>query len=190
MSRCLYLARHHLRVAARRGSRDIAVERAEEIGTGLDPLWERVRGGFKAIGIRDANYLRWRYQLNPWGGFVLLRARRGEETVGFLALKVMDEEGCRRGVILDLLTCEEEVTAKLISEAVRWCLRKRADYVECAALRSSALYRSLVQTGFFDRGSSVTFYYVREMLPQELRREDFESEAGWFLTWGDTDFLG
>lgn len=190
VSCCLYRAWHRLRAAAHRHPPGIVVERTGEIDAGFDRVWERVAPGFKAIGTRDANYLRWRYQLNPWGAFVLLRARRGGETAGFLALKLLDEEGCRRGAILELLASEEGARAALIGEAVGWGLRERADSIECGALRSSALYRSLVQAEFRERGRDVTFYYVHETLPRGIERGDFEDEGGWYLTWGDTDFLG
>ncbi|MBN1136101.1 MAG: GNAT family N-acetyltransferase [Anaerolineae bacterium] len=175
-------------------SADCRLERVSRFDEGVDRLWEKASAPYSILVVRDREYLNWRYVENPTEEYVLLTAKRSEETVGYVVLKCESRFGLQIGFIVDMLTIPDEPTigSCLISEAVTHFRKQRMDLACCLMLEHVPYAQSLRDSGFL--------IVPEKLFPQSLnlsvRRlsdeysDSFITDPGnWFITWGDHDMV-
>ena len=173
------------------GTSDVIVGETSEFDDRFDGLWQRVRREYPVMVVRDRRYLDWRFVQRPDARYRILTATRGSDVVGYLVMRVVEQDGARRGYLVDFLVVERStaIFSRLVTRAVVCIKRDRAQSIACRA--AVAPFRR----GLFRQG----FVPVRERAPGYLRtyRPDVESPdrleclfqdpANWFLTMGDGD---
>lgn len=118
---------------------------------GLDALWRRARNEVRVAAVRDAAYLRWRYQDDE--AYAVVGIGQGTELAGLAAVRRPESDGTlgkrpgvRVAVLSDLLfpVSRPAVARGLLTAAERVARREQADALVCsvshplgrAALRS------------------------------------------------------
>lgn len=168
----------------------VQIETVDEFDDAFDTFWERISGSYPILAVRDRAYLQWRYGQNPHGQFLVLRAWYHGAMAGYLIAKVVELEwGERASVIFDFLTIEDrEVALALLRRGIAVALEARVDSIKIGMLRHHPLWDILRQAGFQDRSESLPVVYA--LYDPSLDDRCIAEARRWFLTLGDTDFLG
>jgi GNAT superfamily N-acetyltransferase len=158
----------------------------------VDRLWERLRGKYPVMVVRDGRYVAWRFGACPTRDYRVLVAHDERGPAGMVVTRIGLVLGMRAGLVVDLLV----VPGSAGRDAGLSLLRTATDDFARAgvALAASLVpavgeeYRCLRRAGFFP--------CPRRLEPQPfrviLRRHAAEAcvpnaIASWFLTMGDYD---
>lgn len=72
-------------------NRRYRTELVRSIDDGFDELWRRADKHGKVIGLRDARYLRWRYQRHPANTYCMLSVSAGEALCGYAMYRLVGD---------------------------------------------------------------------------------------------------
>ena len=180
-------ASHSLRSISKQSRRSRQSFRAEifdgfAADAPFNSVLEQARGRLPIFGVRNYEYLNWRFGINPLVRLhTLLLYRRGQ-FVGYAFYSFKDEV-----MYINDMFClpEEEVSDALIIYLTNtgWVQRSRA--VSVTLLESNPLIHSLVRTGYLRRPeTSSVIVYATPGLPWGPMLQD---KTNWFMTVGDRD---
>lgn len=159
----------------------VNVERFDER---VDNLWERAKGRYGVMAVRDCRYLNWRYVEKPDDPYYYLLAEADGEVLGYIILKLKKSLESNVGFIVDMLSVEERSDKVLIKAALRHFLNEEVDYVLCRALREGLLYKSLLNLGFIEREEFKPAPVVYKLF-REVDEYFLKKPGNWYLTYGD-----
>ncbi len=155
----------------------------------FDAFWDKIGAQYQIVGVRNQEYLEWRYR-KPGANYKILVSEINGELVGYLVLSVVEEEGERIGNIVDFLADERvETGSTLIKHALLRFLAERVDYVRCWMTEDKQVYRTLGRYGFIRRGDKQPVKGVFLIFDETLD-PDFEfigDIRNWYITMGDSD---
>jgi hypothetical protein len=166
----------------------VAVFQTESFDDRMDNLWHRCAPEHPVIGVRDRNYLSWRFDARPDASYARLLATRGANVIGYLVFRVAEQEGVRWGYLVDFLVEANDRTVfemmlhdaedRMIRAGVKGivCVIARPPYRE--VLRRRGFYPALFRTPAF-LGGSVTSPEPNLRIYGEVKK--------WFVTAGDGD---
>jgi len=131
--------------------RRLAVERVQRFGQATDELWERVRGDYPFLLVRDSEYLNWRFARSPTP-YRLWVVRRHGVVGGFLVAFVSPRTAA--AYVMDLFTARRDHAAArslvracfrgLLQEGVRtiytWTAEDRTGTASDRALRRACMW--------------------------------------------------
>ncbi len=165
---------------------NIQVERISAFSEDIDEFWLKASRLKDIIFVRDRKYLNWRYVEKPGNEYVIFQARRQQEIVGFIVLK-LEKKDEKRGFIVDLLTLpdEDSVAKVLITRAVEYCREEDAALLLCLIFRDTMYYRVLRKLGFTHRYSGIQLN-VR-VFDTDISKEFIGDSGNWHFMFGDTD---
>lgn len=168
----------------------VQIETVDEFDDTFDTFWEQISGRYPILAVRDRAYLQWRYGQNPHGRFLVLRAWRHGAMAGYLIAKVVESAwGERSSVIFDFLTVEDRgVALALLRQGIAAALEAQVDNLKIGVLRHHPCWDILREEGFQDRSESLPVVYA--LYDPSLDDRGIAQASRWFLTLGDTDFLG
>jgi GNAT superfamily N-acetyltransferase len=152
-------------------------------GGEFDELWERARGAFRVLTVRDTTYLNWRFIAAPQGAFRVLGVRQDGELAGYVAFE-MDSQG--DGWIADLFgLAQPEVIGALLKGALARMLEDGAAKSYVWAAPANASYPLLQKLGFIARDDVVP-------MAVHVYRDGDEADAAleaahWWAWYGDRD---
>ncbi|RJP25490.1 MAG: GNAT family N-acetyltransferase [Candidatus Abyssobacteria bacterium SURF_5] len=171
--------------------KNIRVEEVEGFDEEFDVLWQSLAPTLAICGVRDKEYLEWRYLQNPMAKFHILKCSDEQMMLGYAVLALEEtQEGHRIGYIMDFFCYESErVMGALLKSALGFFVRRKTDYVKCAMLEHSPQRKTLERYGFFSRDESKPLVY-QEIDPEFPHFAFMRNQKNWFLTLGDTDFMG
>ena len=147
----------------------------------MDALDERIRGRMGTALVRDAAYLAWRFQRNPFERAELLLTRREGRLTGYLAFLVNDGHCSVKDWLGENRDDRDALFAFLLAE-----LRRRAvARVSVIALETHPDLPRLRQFGFSKRpDTSTAVVYAAEGYSAKAAVLD---PAAWYMTVGDRD---
>ena len=157
----------------------------------IDGFWEKVRGGFRVMPVRDRQYLTWRFVKKPVrSGYEILLAECRGETLGYLVVKSKELEGNTAGAIMDILTLpgREDVARCLISRAIQRCREAGAETLNCDISRTNPYYGSFRKSGFMPFPEGVPRLAVQTNCA-ELSLDFLGDPENWFITIGGGNWL-
>lgn len=170
-----------------------SVESLTDIGKEFDAFWLAQRLRHRAMVVRDASYLRWRYLACPTRTYHVLAARAAGRIVGYLIGRVVKILGIRSGVVVDLLVETNGLGSRAAHGLIEsWEGRCRAEGIEVLAtlmvshapefrvLRASGYWR--VPRFLMPQPTHVTVRECTSELPALGLRD-------WFVTFGDYDVM-
>lgn len=154
----------------------------------FDSFWNRVKGQYEIIGVRDRQYLNWRYR-KPGNNYEVIVAELAGEIIGYIVIKTQIESEHIVGYIVDILIDKSlEASSFLIKQALLRFLSKKVDYVLCWMMKDISLYNTLRNYGFIENDVyppiNATFYTIDK---QSLDGTFIGNPRNWYLTMGDTD---
>jgi hypothetical protein len=176
------------RIGLRLLGRDVFVRRRDEVelltsevGAEFDDLYERASGRLVTALVRDARYVRWRFQRMPVEQHEILVTRRGRTLTGYLAFLVRDRVAHAK----DWLAVDDAARDELFAGFVREMSSRNVLSLSVIALESHPDLPTWRRFGFFLRPeSSTAITYVSESFPG---RADVSTPHAWYMTVGDRD---
>ncbi|HET9265666.1 MAG TPA: hypothetical protein VFO14_21625 [Vicinamibacterales bacterium] len=168
--------------------RELFVRRREELelltsdaGQEFDDLYERAFARLGTALVRDAAYVRWRFQRMPVDSHELIVSRRGSALTGYLAFAVQD----RVAHVKDWLTADDAARDQLFAGFIRDMGRRDVRSISVIALETHPDLPAWRRFGFFVRPeSSTAITYVPESFPD---RTEVSAPQAWYMTVGDRD---
>ncbi|MGB5733805.1 MAG: hypothetical protein WBM40_05115 [Thiohalocapsa sp.] len=132
----------------------------------FDQLWERLRGRFPAVTLRDQSTLQWRYRQHPLFNYRVLTLTDGPALRGYLIYSQFERDRRLRGKIVDLFAdpVDDEAMLALLAAALRAMKRDAVERVEAFA-STAYLNVALQRAGFDERLSK-----AGRMQPMVIRR--------------------
>jgi GNAT superfamily N-acetyltransferase len=179
-------ARHIREISDREG---VTVARKDTFDRGVNNLWQRARRDYPVIGVRDRNYLDWRFLCRPDVRYKLHEASKGNETVGYLVLRSHVRAGIKIGYLVDFLVDggDPGIIGALFHKAVASLRSEGVGIILCRAT-SHSYRRILKRLGFFP----LIWMRRTQFHPRDASNDPkiriFRDPRNWFLTMGDGDF--
>jgi GNAT superfamily N-acetyltransferase len=163
---------------------DIEIEKIDSIDESFDHFWQKASFLYPIMGVRDREYLTWRYFRHPTRTYTLYRARKGGEMRGYIVLRKIDLLNFNSAVIVDLLTLDQEALSALVERAIRYCRGERVDLLGFMVPQTHDYHKALKKMGFLP--SFKTFRFIVYFHSDEKMLLFPEN---WYVNWGDTDHL-
>jgi len=154
----------------------------------VDDLWRRCSRKHQVIGIRDADFLNWRFSARPDASYVCLAAARGAHIVGYLIYRVVERDGGRLGYLVDFLTEGEPdaVFAFLVAYAEERMLRDGVLAIVCSIAKTP--YRKVLhQSGYYPAIVGARSYLGAGVSMPDDGTKVFGELPKWFITMADGD---
>jgi len=167
---------------------DVNVFKLETFDSRFDDLWQRCSREHQVIGIRDSNYLNWRFRSRPDTSYMCLAAARGLQVIGYLVYRIVERDGGRSGYIVDFLTEGEPnlAFASLITHAEELMVRDGVQSIIC--LIAKATFRKVLhQAGFYPAILGVRSYLSAEVSIPDDHIKVYADLSKWFVTIADGD---
>ncbi|MEW6376476.1 MAG: GNAT family N-acetyltransferase [Thermodesulfobacteriota bacterium] len=165
-------------------SKEIIIEEIRKLDDQFEPFWDHAFSLYPIMGIRDRNYMTWRYFQHPTRTYTIYRAMRGGEMRGFIALRKVDLLKFNSAVIVDLLALDEDVLIALVREGILYSQREGVDLLGFMVPRFHPYYKLFRYCGFLP--SFKTFLFM--VYSHEEEKGLFDPKA-WYVNWGDTDVI-
>jgi hypothetical protein len=161
-------------------------------GDWADGLWERCRSQHRTWVIRDAAFLRWRYDARPESDYRRLQLLADGEVIGYAVLTFSNGNQGRVGFVMDLVAdLRVPGAASALLRAIEARGRaERANFLSAMAGSSSPMLRTLLRHAYLP--------LPERLFPQELHfgarafdphNQGIYAPQAWHLTWGDIDVL-
>jgi predicted N-acetyltransferase YhbS len=164
----------------------------------LDPLlndfWQRVKGKYPVMLVRDTTFLDWRYTQIPNRSYIFIAAKHRSSIVAYIVLRKVIIEGIHCGMVVDFLvepTSEGRQAGRaLLQKALYRFELEDLDLAGCLMLPGVEETKLLVNQGFVKCPTWLLpqpfpiLLQVDEDAPKKHLLNDLSS---WFLTMGDYD---
>ncbi len=154
-----------------------------------DDLWDRLKGGYEALVVRDRRWIAYRYASAPDRSYRLLLASRDDGPCGYLVYRVTGGAARTTGWIVDLLTApgDSEARAALLGAAMDALFQAGAGTVQFLLPVASPLLPEVRRAGFFPRRGSYDVSVVP--LADPLPPAALHDASRWYLMGGDFDIV-
>jgi hypothetical protein len=145
-------------------------------------FWDAVQDGYPVIGVRDAQYLRWRYADNPMSRTHMLVAEESGRLAGYVLYVQVGNEAHLKDIFP---MHRREVVAALVSQLTRIGYRAGWRSLSLTLLETNPLRPLLAALGFRQREETTQMFgYCPDDRPWATAVYDCHS---WRLTVGDRD---
>jgi hypothetical protein len=168
----------------RRELEEIEIERVDKLDDQINGFWQKALSLFPIIGIRNRNYLTWRYFKHPTRDYIIYRAIKNGEMRGYIVLRKVDLLNFNSAVIVDLLAMDEETLLTLVERGIQHSRQEGADLLGFMVPQGHPYYKILRKKGFLRSPKIFQF-----MVYPHSDRKIFLSPEKWYVTWGDTDVI-
>lgn len=168
----------------------------------LNVFWTKIQHKYPIMGIRDADYLRWRYFDIPLRDYQLygVRQKNNSTLLGYIVGRCTEVEAMGSGMIVDFLVDPNHLAAgnNLIHRILRFFVDNNMDLAGSLMLPHTDESRLLKANGFFPCPKALEpqpFPVIyRRFSPPAVGEEPDDSDpflqlSHWFLTMGDYDVI-
>jgi len=182
IARFFYFLLYGLKMRKEMG--EIEIERVGSLDERFDDFWRKASVLYPLMGIRNRDYLNWRYLQHPTRTYVIYRAKKSGEMRGYIVLRKVDLLKFNSAVIVDLLALDEETLFALVGKGIQHSQRERADLLGFMVPQDHLYYKLLRRKGFLP--SPKTFLF---MIYSHHDKGIFLIPEKWYVNWGDTDVI-
>jgi GNAT superfamily N-acetyltransferase len=165
-------------------SEGIEIERINTFDDSFDHFWQRASSLYSVMGVRNQNYLAWRYLQHPTRSYAIYRAKKYGEMRGYIVLRKVDLLNFNSAVIVDLLALDEETISALVEKGIQHSQEEGDDLLGMMVPQTHLYNKLLKKRGFLP--SPKTFHLI--IYPQSERDVLFSPES-WYVNWGDNDVI-
>lgn len=167
--------------------KEIEIRECYKFDERFDVLWNKLKGFFTTITIRDSKYLNWRYRNHPLFKYRTFVAERRDEISGFIILRCAEDKGVKRGYIMDLLVEPErkESLMALFAQAMRFFKDNDVDLVRCWMFPHAPYYSLFRRSLFFKTTSDLVV--LTTSFHKDISNEFLRDPSNWYITIGDCD---
>lgn len=162
----------------------VEIEKVGLLDEQFNGFWEKVISLFPIMGIRNRNYLTWRYLLHPTRNYTIYQAKQNGEMKGYIVLRKVELLTFNSSVIVDLLAMDEGTLLTLVERGIQHSRQEGADLLGFMVPQGHPYYKILRKKGFLRSPKIFQF-----MVYPHSDRKIFLSPEKWYVTWGDTDVI-
>jgi GNAT superfamily N-acetyltransferase len=162
----------------------VEIEKVGQLDDSFDSFWQKALSLYPIMGIRNRNYLTWRYFKHPTRDYIIYRAIKNGEMRGYIVLRKVDLLNFNSAIIVDLLALDEMALLALVKRGIRHSQQEGVDLVGLIVPQVHLYYKILSQIGFLP-----SFKTFRFMVYSHWKEEVLSDPKGWYVTWGDTDVI-
>ncbi|AET70696.1 hypothetical protein Desor_5318 [Desulfosporosinus orientis DSM 765] len=162
----------------------------------LNVFWAKIQDKYPIMGVRDADYIRWRYFDIPLRDYQVYGVRRKNETelLGYIVGRCTEVASMSSGMIVDFLIAPEHPAAGncLVNTLLRFFADRKMELAGSLLLPHTEESRILKKNGFFTCPKSLEpqpFPVVYRRLNHFNEKDPFLQLNHWFLTMGDYDVI-
>lgn len=163
----------------------------------MNDFWTKVQAKYPIMGIRDADYIRWRYFENPYRDYQLygIRQKNTSELLGYIVGRCTEVDAMVSGMIVDFLVDPSHPAAGsvLVNRLLRFFVDNNMDLAGSLMMSHAEESRILKAHGFFTCPKAIEpqpFRVVSRRFNLPLGEEDTLRPLNrWFLTMGDYDVI-
>ncbi len=168
----------------KKGMEEVAIEKVSSLDDSFDAFWQKAYPLHPIVGVRNRNYLTWRYLRHPTRHYDIYRAKKCGEMKGYIVLRKVELLNFNSAVIVDLLALDEMSLAALVEKGIEHSRQEGADLLGFMVPSGHLYYKILREMGFLP--SLKTFLF---MVYPHSDREIFLSPGKWYVNWGDSDVI-
>jgi hypothetical protein len=143
---------------------DYSITSVKKFDEGINAFWERVKVDYNYIIEKKRDYLNWRYCTENTEEYNIRLATKGDDILGYSALRCIENGDSLEGTIMDLLALTErpDVAESLIEDALKQFELRGANSVYCQVISGHPYQKLLTKKGFIDvsRASKSLIYYT------------------------------
>ncbi len=126
--------------------------------------------------------------------YQVFAAKREEEVLAFVVLRVIELFGLRNGAIVDMMALpnHENAAHALLLRAVEHLAEKKVDLIACLIPKWSGYNTILRRCGFTacpKRLNPKEEPFIIYPISKDINMEIVTNPSNWFITWGDTDVV-
>lgn len=162
----------------------IEIEKIVQWDDQFEPFWRKVLSLNPMMGIRDKNYMTWRYIQHPTRTYTIFRATKKGEMGGFIVLRKVDLLEFNSAVIVDLLALDRDFLMALVGKGIEQSRKEGVDLLGFMVPKPHPYYKILRGCGFLP--SFKTFLF---MVYPNVEEKGLLNPEGWYVNWGDTDVI-
>lgn len=170
-------------------SADTTVTAQATVDQGFDRLWERARGAYTFVGLRDRATVSWRYERNPLHRFRIHTLRRGETLLGYIVTMTRQAgRVARSGVLVDFLFAQDagELVEPFLAQVLASLTRRGALFVD-ALFSHTGMQSLFTRLGFAPQERTPPFMVYENLMTRDDK--SFWDGRQWHLTFGDADYF-
>jgi hypothetical protein len=159
----------------------------------MDEFWEKIKDCYPVMGIRNAEYIRWRYLTVPRRKYYPYVAVVNNKVVAFAVGRIREVSKFNAGMIADFLYLEgfEKEAGELINALSRMMKADGASLAGCIMLSHTKEAHLLTKTGFFkcpDKMLPQPTPLILRVLDKDMNNK-IKDINNWFFTTGDYDVV-
>jgi hypothetical protein len=166
-------------------------EPVERFDDGFDELWHGTRDQLGVATVRDAAYLKWRFEDHPVYRYRILGWRRGGAWIGYVVCLERRLFGVDTMMVVDILSPQLLTVGPALLDAAMDEARGRGlGMMVALALRGGSLHAVLKGRGFYDvpaRLDPKRFTAVEHVYDESIRADLAASPR--YFTWSDMDVV-
>lgn len=172
------------RLKRRNGTETIEIEEMGLLDDQFDPFWQKAASLHPIIGVRNRNYLTWRYLQHPTRTYTIYRAKKRGEMKGYIVLRKVELLSFNSVVVVDLLALDEGTLTALVERGIQHSQQEGTDLLGFMGPQDHLYCKLLRKRGFLP--SPKTFLF---MIYPHIDKGIFLSPEKWYVNWGDTDVI-
>jgi GNAT superfamily N-acetyltransferase len=182
IARCFYFLLYGLK--KRKRMENVEIEKVDLLDDQFDDFWQKALSLYPIMGIRNRNYLAWRYLQHPTRNYTIYRAKKGGEMIGYIVLRKVELLNFNSVVIVDLLALDDGALLALVEKGIQHSRQEGADLLGFMVPKVHPYYNILRGMRFLH--SFKTFLLM--IYSHEKEKGLFDPKA-WYVNWGDTDVI-
>ncbi len=169
--------------------KDLIIEKTERFDERFNVLWEKLSSQYKIIVVRNKDHLNWRYVSNPEKNYIIFKAEKKNEVLGFIVLHTEEHPPYKIGYIVDIFSIQDKlIMQNLITKSLEYFKNQDVNSVNCWMLKHHSLYFQILrENGFTARSSGIALIARKNI--SKISNELFCNPKNWFITMGDNDGL-
>jgi len=160
------------------------IEKIDGFDDQFDQFWQKALSLYPIMGVRNRNYLTWRYLRHPTRHYAIYRAKKRGEMRGYIVLRKVDLLNFNSAVIVDLLVLDKETLKALVAKGIEHSYKEGAALLGFMVPKTHPYHRDLRRYGFLP--SMKTFLF---MVYPNVEEKGLLSPEAWYANWGDTDVI-
>lgn len=167
----------------------LTISRVHFFDERINEFFARVSNQYEIMVVRNKEYLNWRYVAVPDVSYSIYIAEKGNEIYGYLALRCMQQERAKEGVIFDILAESQPISHCLISRAMEHCEREKADIVYGIMIADKMLIKAFKNNGFISTPFLKDGWFVNYSSSPPVSEEFLQNPQNWYIQIGDSDMI-
>jgi GNAT superfamily N-acetyltransferase len=163
---------------------EIVIEEILKLDDRFESFWHKALSLYPIIGVRDSDYMTWRYFQHPTRTYTVYRAKEGGEMKGYIVLRKVELLKFNSAVIVDLLALDEGALSALVEKGIQHSSQEGADLLGFMVPKGHLYYKILKDIGFLPSLKKFLFMIYSHKEGRGL----FDPKA-WYVNWADTDVV-